>query len=299
MTRTGFTDAGFSLLPLAEHTGPFPMRPFLETWWDHLGAGDELAIVSTDEGTLPLRVHEGRVLFCGDAGLTDYHSPLGDAASGLAAAAGAHSGYPFSFDSLPAEAASAIADALEAGRHAHTTVDDGLTMVIDLSGGVDGWLADLRKKDRHELRRKRRNFTGALGEPRLERHDSDEAVALFADLHRSADGAKASFMVPAHEAFFADLVRRAGATVELLLAGAGVAAAAFGFAGADGYYLYNSAYDPAVAEFSPGIVLLTTVIERLTHDGVERLDLLKGDEAYKFRLGGKPRQLHRIEGTFA
>ena len=50
---------------------------------------------------------------------------------------------------------------------------------------------------------------------------------------------------------------------------------------------------------SPGIVLLAVVIERLIADGVSRLDLLKGDEPYKFRLGATPRQLYRIEGTFA
>lgn len=298
MNAAGFTDAGFGRRPVAENTGPFPLRPFLETWWDHLGAGDELAIVSTEQGTLPLRVHEGRVQFCGDADLTDYHSPLGNTASGLAAAAAAHSGHPYSFDSLPGEAASEIADALEAGGHAHATADDGVTMIVDLSGGVDGWLGDLRKKDRHELRRKRRNFSDALGEPRLERHDSDEAVALFVDLHRTAEGAKGDFMVQAHEAFFADLVRRAGATVDLLVAGDGVVAAGFGFAEADGYYLYNSAYDRGVADASPGIVLLTALVEHLAAEGIDRLDLLKGDEAYKFRLGGKPRPLYRIEGTF-
>jgi CelD/BcsL family acetyltransferase involved in cellulose biosynthesis len=123
-------------------------------------------------------------------------------------------------------------------------------------------------------------------------------VALFADLHRTAEGAKGSFMGPAHEEFFADLVRRAGATVELLVAGDGVIAAGFGFAEADGYYLYNSAYDRSAADASPGIVLLTAIIQQLADDGVERLDLLKGDEAYKFRLGGIPRPLYRVEGTF-
>jgi len=76
-------------------------------------------------------------------------------------------------------------------------------------------------------------------------------------------------------------------------------AAAFGFARDDGYYLYNSAYARDAAESSPGIVLLATLIDALTAEGVPRLDLLKGDEPYKLRLGGNRRRLYRIEGTFS
>jgi CelD/BcsL family acetyltransferase involved in cellulose biosynthesis len=299
VTEQRFPDALLRHRPVASHTGPFTLRPFLETWWDHLGGDDELAIVATETGSLPLRIHEGRLMFCGDADLTDYHSPLGDTASAIAAATAAHQGRSFTFDSLPTEAATPIGDALAAGGQAHTTAEDGETVVIDLRGGVDAWLAGLRKKDRHEIRRKWRNFTDALGEPRLERRDSGEAAALFAELHRSSDGAKGRFMVPELETFFADLVRRAGATVDVLVVGSDVVAAAFGFAEPDGYYLYNSAYDSAAAHASPGIVLLTAMIQRLCDEGVARLDLLKGDERYKFRLGGRARQLYRIEGTFS
>jgi CelD/BcsL family acetyltransferase involved in cellulose biosynthesis len=294
-----FSEEGFRYQPVASHTGPFPRRPFLETWWRHLGGSDELAVISKDGGSLPLRLCEGLVLFCGDADLTDYHSPLGDPAPALAAAASAFSGHRFSFDSLPEEASELLEERLAAGGHRYSVTHDAVTMVIDLTDGVDGWLARLRKKDRHEVRRKWRNFTDAVGMPHLERRDTPEAAALFADLHRTSPGSKGSFMLPEREAFFVDLVRGAGATVEILLGGSDVVAASFGFAERDGYYLYNSAYDRATAEASPGIVLLVAMIEHLAEEGVERLDLLKGDEPYKFRLGGTPRQLYRIEGTFA
>lgn len=299
MKRQPFPKSQLHHQPVADHTGPFPLPRFLETWWEHLGADDHLAVVSTATGSMPLVIHEGRLVFCGDADVTDYHSPLGDTAAAITEAAAAHAGRPFSFDSLPAEASTAIGDALAAGGHVHTTEDDTVTMVIDLDDGIDGWLASMRKKDRHEARRKWRNFADALGEPRLERRDSDEAVARFAELHRASGGAKGAFMVPALERFFVDLVRRAGATVDVLIAGSDVVAAAFGFAEPDGYYLYNTAFDPAVADASPGIVLLIAMIRQLAGEGVARLDLLKGDERYKFRLGAAPRKLYRIEGRFS
>ena len=271
-----WSDAPFDHEPVAGRTGPFPHRSFLETWWDHIGRLDRLAIVAAGDGTLPLRLRDETVLFVGDWDLTDYHTPLGDPAACVAVAAAVFSGHRFSFDSLPEEAAAAR------GR----------------SRG-DHRLGGLRKKDRHEVRRKRRNFIDALGEPQLERRSDNAALAHFFELHRAASGEKGSFMRPEREAFFADLVRRTGATVELLDAGDDVLAAAFGWADDDGYDLYNSAYSRAAAAHSPGIVLLATMIEALIADGFERLDLLKGDEPYKYRMGAAPRQLYRIEGSFA
>lgn len=295
---TRWSDAPFAPAPVADHIGPFPQRAFLETWWQHVAGADRLALVSSEHGTMTLRESSGRILFCGDPDLTDYHSPLGDATACVAAAAQAFGGSEYSFDSLPEEAGAALHRALDDGGHAHAMTRDAVTMVIDVPEGADAWLGGLRKKDRHEIRRKQRNFTAALGEPRLERRSDVDAVGIFAELHRSSPGVKGGFMRPDRQAFFADLAAHAGASVEILSVDSEVAAVAFGFAGEDCYYLYNSAYAQAAAESSPGIVLLATLIDRLSADGVPRLDLLKGDEPYKFRLGATPRQLYRIEGAF-
>lgn len=291
-----WSDEAFSHPPLADHTGPFPHRPFLEAWWRHEGHGDELALVSTDDSTLPLRLSEGRVLFCGDADLTDYHNPLGDPQEAIGAAAARFTGTDYRFDSLPSAAAKPLLGALEG--HAPSMTDDTVTAVIDLPDDLETWLAGIGKRNRHELRRKRRRFGEALGDANLERRDDPEVVALFVEMHRAAAGEKGGFMTEAREEFFADLIANAGATVDVLSTEDGPVAAAFAFAEADGYYLYNSAYAPSAASSSPGIALLAAIIETLIADGVPRLDLLKGDEPYKFRLGAVARPLYRIEGTF-
>jgi CelD/BcsL family acetyltransferase involved in cellulose biosynthesis len=294
-----WSDAPFTHPPLAPALGPFPRRAFLETWWHHEARDDDLVLVSTGSGALPLRVSEGRVLFIGDTDLTDYHSPLGDPEKAIAAAADRFSGASYSFDSLPAEAATAIHAALDAGGQPHVLTPDTITAVLELPQDHEGWFAGLGKKERHEVRRKRRRFAELMGSPRLERRGDPEAVALFADLHRSSAGAKGVFMTEQRESFFTDLVQSVGAVVDVLVVGDDPIAAAFAFAEPDGYYLYNSAYVPAAAAASPGIVLLAKLIDRLIAEGVPRLDLLKGDEAYKFRLGATARPLYRIEGTFA
>ena len=36
----GWDSPGFGLPPAAELVGPFPRRPFLDTWWRHRGTGE-------------------------------------------------------------------------------------------------------------------------------------------------------------------------------------------------------------------------------------------------------------------
>lgn len=296
---TEWTNEPFTHPPTALGTGPFPESAFLETWWRHRAGADRLALAAGATGGLPLRVSDRTLMFCGDADLTDYHSPLGDPRVALEAVSEAFPGHRFSFDSLPEEAASVLRDALEEGGHRFTSAGESMTAVIDLPDDPEVWLAALPKKDRHEVRRKRRRFSAILGEASLERRSDSAAVSLFAEMHRSAPGSKGGFMSKEREAFFADLIGNAGATIDLLVTKRGPVAAAFAFDRPDGYFLYNSAYTPEAAAASPGIVLLATLIETLIAEQTVRLDLLKGDEAYKFRLGAAARPLYRIEGTFA
>jgi CelD/BcsL family acetyltransferase involved in cellulose biosynthesis len=75
-----------------------------------------------------------------------------------------------------------------------------------------------------------------------------------------------------------------------------MAAAGFGYHGADGYYLYNSAFDPTLREASPGVVLMASLIESAIEAARDVFDFLKGDEAYKYRLGAGERLLYTVSG---
>jgi len=57
----------------------------------------------------------------------------------------------------------------------------------------------------------------------------------------------------------------------------------------DGVYnLYNSGYDPRYRQLSAGQVLTTLTIQHAVENQKTVYDFLRGDEEYKFRLGGKP-----------
>jgi CelD/BcsL family acetyltransferase involved in cellulose biosynthesis len=291
-----WSTAGFELEPVAAQTGPFPRRSFLHTWWRHFSAGAELMLAESPSGLLPLLRADDMVAFVGDEDVTDYHSPLGDAAALGDLVGQLPSGTKLVLDSLPATAAESVTTALATVGINPTLHQHEVAAVLALPDTYEDWLTGLSKKTRHEVRRKGRRFEALLGPSRLERVDGPAAVATFASMHRRAFGDKGGFMTPEMEAFFADLHAHAGAVIDVLYgAEPQPSAAAFGFEDDTTYYLYNSAYDPDMRDASPGIVLLSSLIARAIADHQTTIDFLKGDEPYKFQHGAHPRPLYAID----
>lgn len=286
---------------MAPFTGPFPRSAFLTAWASEAApSGAEVLIAHSARGVLPIWVDGETIRFQGDADLTDYHSPLGESIDAcISLIALRFAGHRFCFDSLPPEALRPLHRALDQHATQVTTTDHATTLIVDLPGDYDTWLSSLSKKHRHEVRRKQRRFVDLVGGATYERRKDLEAFSVFVDLHRKADGEKGTFMTERTEAFFRTLVVEAAATIDLLTIGERPVAAAFGFADDDAYYLYNAAYEPELVGAAPGIVLLASMIERSIADGLSRFDFLKGDERYKYHLGGVERSLSVIEGVFA
>jgi CelD/BcsL family acetyltransferase involved in cellulose biosynthesis len=280
--------------PADEFVGPFPLPGFINSWWAHLGRGEPI-IIDHGDTKLPVTL-ESRVLrIAGESDLTDYHSPLGNEVESLGAKVGAlvDLGYRVSLDSLPESSAMRLASGLRSAGVEALAEPDLIATVIELTGGVE-YLSTLDKRQRHEVRRKRRRYENQIG-PVIIDTDRDGGFERFVGLHRGSPGRKGRFLIGEREGFFRDLHGQPGWRVDELFHRDRAVAALFGFFDGGTYYLYNSAYDNELAEASPGIVLLTHTIERLAGEGCTRFDFLKGDEEYKTRLGACPRQLYRIE----
>jgi len=286
-----------NLEPTAERMGPFPKRPFLEAVWRHRSDPNaNLHVETSPAGAVAVTTSNGLVSFAGQPNLTDYHAPVGpDGAETLVTVLQRFSNMPFGLDSLPAEAAQPIVEALALAGVEASLREHESAAVLTLPSTYEDWLGSLAKKERHEVRRKHRRFEAEFGAIEIERHGGD-AIDRFCAMHRLSPGEKGSFMTDAMKSFFAELVSTAGACIHLLLCDGVARAAAFGFETDDAYFYYNSAYDPAAALASPGIVLLSTMIEAEIERGAAVLDFLKGDEPYKIRLGAEPRSLYVIEG---
>lgn len=289
--------------PVAPHVGPFPHRPFLEAVWNHRETQSlDLHIEVGTDGAIALVVADDMIEFAGQSNLTDYHSPLAteeqegsQGIEALAAALTSHPGASFRLDSLPSEAIPAVEEAVALAGGVSRTEQHATAAVLTLPSTYEEWLASIGKKERHEVRRKRRRFAAEFGNIEVVTHGS-EAINPFCAMHRTSRGDKGAFMTDTMERYFAELVENAGATIHTLTCDGVPRANAFGFETAEGYFFYNSAYDPDASMASPGIVLLASMIESQIERGARVFDFLKGDERYKFKHGATPRPLYAVSG---
>lgn len=71
-------------------------------------------------------------------------------------------------------------------------------------------------------------------------------------------------------------------------------AVVYAFASRHRYYSYLGGFDPALGSFSPGLVLLRHAMMQGAAEGMDELDLLRGGEEYKYRLGARDRWNARL-----
>ncbi|HKY46440.1 MAG TPA: GNAT family N-acetyltransferase [Acidimicrobiia bacterium] len=295
-----FPEEGFGLSALAPRVGPFPMAGFLQAWWEELAPDARMIIISDGSGALPLMETEGVIRFLGESDLTDYHSPLGRDIEGPVSVLAKMVDHTITLDldSLPGEAATAIAEVLMSTGLRPKTSEQTVARVLHLPSSVDEYHGLIGKKERHELRRKRRRYEEQVG-PGILRTDIGPGFGFdeFVRLHRLAPGEKGTFMTAARYRFFSRLCGQDGWRVDYLENDGAATACLFGWTDGSDYYLYNSSFDPALQSASPGQVLLAGMIEHAITEGWGVFDFLKGDESYKARLGAVPRQLFRIEAS--
>ena len=257
-------------------------------------------MIESDTAALVIEREGATIRLAGHEDLTDYHSPLGDGVADLVAAFARTlpSGTHLDLDSLPDEAAAPIHEGLHRAGLTAAFQQHEVSAVLELPETFDDYLGALSKKQRHEVRRKIRRFTETLGEPRLVRQAGSDAVEVFAEMHRRAHGDKATFMTERMADHFRTLEKEVGAVMDVLYGDEErPVAIAFAFEDPETSYLYNSAYEPDVAEASPGIVLVAGLIAAAIERGHTRFDFLKGDEIYKFRMGAHERPLYRLTVT--
>ncbi|MCQ3803564.1 MAG: GNAT family N-acetyltransferase [bacterium] len=288
--------AAFGLPTVSAHLGPFPGRDFLRAVTAHR-RGDGVSLVESDDGLLALHREGHTVRMAGPASLTDYHSPRGTDVPGLVARWWPQqpTGTALVWDSLPDRAARAVEEGLRAGGGSPRREQTEVAAVLHLPPTFDDYLHMVGKKERHEIRRKTRRYLRGLGEARHRTHrDPGWGMEEFIRLHRLASGAKGQFMDEENTRLFRRLAGLRGWRVDLLDTGDGAAACVFGYSDADCYYLYNSSFDPTYSALSPGVVLLSSMIEQVIGEGLTRFDFLKGNETYKRRLGAVHRPLYTV-----
>ncbi len=174
--------------------------------------------------------------------------------------------------------------------------------VIPLPEEWDTYLMSLRKKDRHELRRKVRKLEGRddvrwyLVDP-ADRDALMSGMQKFIELHRKSGSDKAEFMTEPMAAAFLDMASRLADTGWLdlaILEVAGEPASAYlSFRYNNRLYLYNSGYDPKFGSYSAGVALLAYRIHKAILQEIKFFDFLRGDEDYKYDFGAENTYVYR------
>lgn len=160
----------------------------------------------------------------------------------------------------------------------------------------------LRGKARREMRRKLRKagpYSGVDWYIVGSEHDLEAEIDAFVDLLAKSHPEKADFMDERNRAFFHAISRAIFEAGQLQLAFLTMNGQRIGaymnFLYRDRVLVYNSGLDPAAYRLSPGIVLMAHLIRHaIEEQKYEVFDFLRGDEPYKYNLGGTDTHVHRL-----
>lgn len=176
--------------------------------------------------------------------------------------------------------------------------------VITLPADWEAYLSLLDKKQRHELRRKLRIAEGAeqpvawyiVGRE----HDLNAEIERFLFLMAASDPRKAEFLKNLqNQTFFKGMMllaqEQGWLQMSFLTVGGEACAAYVNFDYGDSIQVYNSGLHKEGYDYlSPGIVLLAYNIRHAIENGRKEFDFLRGNESYKYRLGGKDTAIYML-----
>jgi CelD/BcsL family acetyltransferase involved in cellulose biosynthesis len=174
--------------------------------------------------------------------------------------------------------------------------------IVTLDGDWEDYLMSLVGKERRELRRKIRRSNPHAGVEWYivgPEHDLPAEVDKFLQLMALSHPDKAEFLHEEHRSFIQEIARIAWDEGWLELAfltiNGEAAASMFNFVYRNRTLLYNSGMDSArFLRYSPGIVLTAFLIQHSIANGREVFDFLRGDENYKYKLGGVDTEIHQL-----
>ena len=177
--------------------------------------------------------------------------------------------------------------------------DSDVTPLMELPNSWDEYLAGLRKKDRHELRRKMRRLESNSDFRQYEVPITPDTVLsemdeFFRLMALSSDD-KNEFLTEGNKDFFIDIALQfsnSGQYKLFFMEVDGIKIAAcicFDYEGS--YLLYNSGYDPEKSSLSVGLLNKALTIQEAISMNVKEYNFLRGTERYKYHLGGND---HRV-----
>jgi len=308
-----WADASYRL----QWSSVFVLPAWMKVWWQEFGAGAELYLRAVRQreqiiGVAPLLIREEKASIIGSEDVCDYLDFI--IVPGME-----REFFSTLLDDLKQKGINqldlrplrpdstvlaALADIARNRGHEVLCQDIAVSLELDLPATWDEYLATLNKKQRHEMRRKLRRLWEA-GNVDYHCHEVSQETGDFMDtflrLFALSRQEKANFMTARMESFFRSMTE---AMAEIGLLRFGVIklgtqpiSVIIGFDYNDSMYLYNSAYDPQYNSLSVGLLCKALCLKESIEKGKKKFDFLKGNEPYKYHIGGREVHLYSCQVT--
>ncbi len=295
----------------------FILPMWLKVWWEVFGDTGELYLRTLRQGEkiigfAPLMVNEDVASFIGSEDVSDY-------LDFVIIAGGERDFFKILLDDLKERGikklslrplrpdSTVITELVGVAQNRGYKVlcnPEDVSLELDLPDTWNEYLATLKNKQRHEVRRKLRRLweTGGVEHHCVEvNRQVEDYLDIFLNLFSLSKHDKASFMNQKREVFFRSLAK---SMAEVGLLRLGIlqlnkvpAAMTIGFDYDDSHYLYNSAYDPQFSYLSVGLLCKILCLKESIEKGKKKWNFLKGGEPYKYRLGGQEIPLYSCQIT--
>ncbi len=302
------------LLPETAANTIFITPLWQKLWWQHFGQDANLHILSVrqDEeliGIAPLMRTNGVLSFLGDTDLFDYHDFLvknGKEAEFYNVLC--EHLIELDWHTLELKSLRESSVALErlktlADQKGFKTeiVEEDVSPFAVLTATWDEYQASMRKKNRHELRRKTRRLEVGNNVNQYSYGDPatiGECMPDFFRLMRASSPDKDGFLTEERELFFNDMAKRLAEEGIFKLFFMEVdskrVASCIAFDYGDAYLLYNSGYDPEYSALSVGLLNKAFCLREALEAGKGTFDFLRGTERYKYDLGGQNQIVYQM-----
>jgi CelD/BcsL family acetyltransferase involved in cellulose biosynthesis len=280
---------------------------FQEVWWKHFGQGQPFFMIINDTqgeeiGLVPLFIDHTELHFFGSKAVSDYLDFIVKNgaekeffARFIEEIVAQKELQTMTLLSVP-ETSPTLSMFVELARRQGWTASveqQTVCPVITLPKTWNEYLAQIGKKQRHEIMRKWRRLEEQMNpifSIVTDEKNINKDIEDFIRLHKLSSAKKAEFWDEKREDYFRNLIITAAKNGWLKLffleiTGTRVATMLC-FDYNNQFFLYNSGFDPEqFAEFSVGNALTSYTIKTAIELGRSRYDFLRGNEEYKFRYG--------------
>ena len=180
-------------------------------------------------------------------------------------------------------------------------MNEDVSPFLVLPNSWEEYLSSLRKKHRHELRRKIRRLEETVEFTSGDIYDSDEIynnLDEFIYLLKISSKEKENFMNENREKFFKELILNLSKENKIIYSYLKVenktVSSSISFYLNDTRYLYNSGFDPKYNYLSVGLLNHAFAIQRSISKRFNIFDFMRGNERYKYELGGIDKLIYSI-----